>query len=664
MHERARAPGGAGLFGWWRRATAATLPSQETASLSAELQVMLVEYQALRDDERATANSQAALASVFVALLAGLFAILVGDCRFRAATRGEASCYELNQAVYVVAPALPFAVLTYIVMLGLQITLKSFYLRGIENEIRKQMTRELDAIPEVSVASGTELLLALTSPRRGRVGYRAMLIFLAVSFIIAMGGWMTFVVVELEGVVARVVLLAIYGPLLLLLVHEGIAGNHGGRTLLGGAARRLARSPEYPRLSRFAPDPARRTGRRTWPYLLLPRPADLVKWLFVPIAAVVGVLHGAADPATRVPLPWAVATWLVFEYLVYQARYQWNDIRGVGDDMAHPAAAARSRLPAGDRGPRAAVLISAVVALVRLALAAVFALVIAPPQVAHLLALAAAAVWALAAVYEWLRARRAGWALWLVVGGGYAIRTAVGLALMGLVPSGDGLRPFLAYVVAAWAFGVVFVTMTWVIEAVGHCFGVLPGGLVHPGQPLSGKPHLLRLLPLAGIRAGVGAANRPSAASQRPLDRRCPVLSPWNLALLVALAAGAAAAAPTVRASAWLALAVAVPAIAVVLPAGALARWLAAACVVLIAGGAGAWTLEPGGAVGLVVTVALFLAVYCGFRGLSYVDLTGFVPALRAVIAVIARLPVRALRFAARWAVGRRTWDLLAGREP
>ena len=39
--------------------------------------------------------------------------------------------------------------------------------------------------------------------------------------------------------------------------------------------------------------------------------------------------------------------WLVLEFLIYPARYQWNDIAGVDSDQPHAEAGARSRLPVG-----------------------------------------------------------------------------------------------------------------------------------------------------------------------------------------------------------------------------------------------------------------------------------------------------------------------------
>ncbi len=229
-----------------------------------DLDVLLVDYQALRDDERAATASQAALASVFVALLAGLIVVLVGDCRFRgisdiAKARDAGSCYVLPDPVYLIAPALPFAVLAYIVMLGIQITIKSFYMRAIENEMRRYAPHPMTAIPQTLAASATELMLAVTSPRRGSRAYFALLFFVVITFGFALGGWVVFVAARI-GVGARIGMFAIYAPLLVLIVHQGFLVNTGGRNCCGG----LLRS-SHPETIRTFPssDLSALAGRRT-----------------------------------------------------------------------------------------------------------------------------------------------------------------------------------------------------------------------------------------------------------------------------------------------------------------------------------------------------------------------------------------------------------------
>lgn len=630
-----------------------------------ELDVLLSDYQALRDDERATTSSQAALASVFVALLAGLFAILVGDCRFRgpgaATARTSGGCYELAESVYVVAPALPFAVLAYIVMLGIQITLRSFYLRAVENEIRRYVSRPMSAIPEVTGASATELTLAITSPRRGSRAYLALLVYLVLTFVIALAGWSVFVSVQL-GTGARIAMLVLYGPLLLLIARQGFLVNTGGRKLLRNAAEKLA-TTDYPTMSAIMPTMPRRAAneRRMWSYLVLPRVQELIKWFFIPIAYFIGSL--VADVDVPISPLYAMLGWLVFEYLIYQARYQWNDIRGLTDDLRHPARSQRGRLPVTALGERKSVVLSGLVILAKMAIAVAVALQV--PRLTLPILVAATCTWGVAFVYERLRngannsvARAI--SIWLLVGAGYAVRTALGLALAGVSPHGPTLWQFLAFTVAAWSFGVAFVTLTWVIEATGHCFGG-PDPLLYPPGLLA-KPHLFQLLRFTGLQTRPACSSpQPEAETVRPLAHRAPLWSPWNAGLVAGVAVAVAGCVLTdwaaVAPITTLAVCTAAGVVATPSPKSRLAAaGISLAVVVPVCGVAAGWP----SAVAVGIALIAFLGVYVGFRQSCYADFRYFLQNLAKLLRDAGQLADEFRQMIVRWLVGGQTWQLMA----
>ncbi|MFJ7213323.1 hypothetical protein [Amycolatopsis sp. NPDC098790] len=637
--------------------------------MSAELEILLVEYQALREDDRGTSGSQSALASVFVALLAGLFAILVGDCRFRgaamAAAKSAGSCYDLPEPVYVAAPALPFAVLCYIIMLGTQVTIKSFYMRAIENELRRHRT-ELRAIPGILAGSATELVLAITSPRRGRRSYFVMLLFLTLSFAVALGGWVVFVALSLS-VPAMIAMFALYAPLLALLLQQGILANTGCRKLLHGAAEHLRNSRDYP-LTALAPEagPIHRPGERSLlSYLVLPRPLDTVKWTFIPIAYAVGAVTAGQWPGGSGLLA-AAAGWLVFEYLIYQGRYQWNDIRGLADDQNHPARRERGRLPVSRRGPLHSVALSTIVIVARAVLAVVIAFTVVPSPVSAVILISFAGVWVPAWLYEFLRAgtSRPGSravAIWLVVGVGYAVRASAGLALAGIVPHGQTAGTFFLFAAAAWAFGIVFVTLTWVLEAIGHCAQAADGTLEKPAG-LVAKPHLERLLRFTPFPSRSVPSADGSAASLRALTGKSAVVTPWNAGLVVATVCGIAACAH--GGQLLLTVAGGLAAGFVVLTPSVAGRWVVTVVTVAALGLTAASVGDWRGTTGATAVAGLFFVVYCVFRQSAYQDLRD---ALKKVGVGIASLKNRAGR-AATWLVmrlvGRRTWALVTGSAP
>ena len=87
----------------------------------------------------------------------------------------------------------------------------------------------------------------------------------------------------------------------------------------------------------------REGGRALTAYLAFPRPETWAKALIAPACFVL-----AATSTGRLG-DWKrfVVLWLVLEFLIYAARYQWNDIRGIDADLRHAERTARSRLPVG-----------------------------------------------------------------------------------------------------------------------------------------------------------------------------------------------------------------------------------------------------------------------------------------------------------------------------
>src|SRR3954454_2905160 len=93
-----------------------------------------------------------------------------------------------------------------------------------------------------------------------------------------------------------------------------------------------------------APSPgAKPTQRSMAGYLTMPRPGDLFKAALLPLTFAIGALTtGHID--THMCLR-ALVLIFALEFLIYPARYQWNDIRGFAADQRHPSAVERGRLP-------------------------------------------------------------------------------------------------------------------------------------------------------------------------------------------------------------------------------------------------------------------------------------------------------------------------------
>jgi hypothetical protein len=277
-------------------------------------------------------------------------------------------------------------------------------------------------------------------------------------------------------------------------------------------------------------------------YVALPRPKDTVKWMILPAGFVVGSAgRGLPDGGAVLE---AVVVWLALELLVYQARYQWNDIRGFEADQRHPDGD-RGRLPGPLERRRSRVAWSAATAVAKVVLAIGLCL-LAGTTAAWTIALLSAGVFALAAVYEGLRATSTGRSdeapspltpgivsIWVVIGGGYALRSLAGLGL-----AVDLTEPRLLLVTATltcWAFGIAWITSRWAVEATA--FSRVQDGRIQwqasSGHAREHQLALARWLP-STVPPGVRDLARWRAVRARPRWS-----APWLLA--GALATGSAA---------------------------------------------------------------------------------------------------------------------------
>lgn len=240
-------------------------------------------------------------------------------------------------------------------------------------------------------------------------------------------------------------------------------------------------------------------------YLMIPRRQEAaVKSWFVPVAW--AVVRFSSRGSARVSPLVALVAWLVFDLVVYQTRYMINDLADADVDRLHLAAALRGRLPGV---PSARFWASRVIA-VRLAVTAVAIALL--PSRARLPMMFATLALALATIaYESARrvirseatmgAPRLGAAhiaLFLLVGAGYGIRIGLGAALAG----GDSTVVGLS-IAFGWAFGVMFVMMTWILEGVG----LRDGG---DAEVLARKSHVRLLSSL--VEDGAGWSSRPLTA--------------------------------------------------------------------------------------------------------------------------------------------------------
>jgi hypothetical protein len=278
-------------------------------------------------------------------------------------------------------------------------------------------------------------------------------------------------------------------------------------------------------------------------YLLLPRAKDLFKGWIIVLTYALGLLTtGQVSTASVVR---AVLVASVVELLVYQARYQWNDVRGFVADQNHPSSSGRRRLPGPLIRARAHVAASCAVAAARLAITGVLIFAVPRLHLGGVLGFAIAGVFGAAIAYEVLRSLSTGQGgtasspiaagavlLWVTVGAGYAVRGLVGLGLA--VDLWNRPTLLVAAAVTLWCYGIAFVTCRWAVEMTEFA-AIRDGRVAWQARADQAREHQLTLTRWIPSRAGDVA----DIVDWAPLRGRTSVTAPWNLAAVVA--GGAAA---------------------------------------------------------------------------------------------------------------------------
>lgn len=638
------------------RLQAARLDGQD-ASDAALLQVLLEDYSEGRDDERTWITVLATLIAVAFTLVGLLAAAVTQTCRFNPSK----SCTNVPDYLVGAAPLLPIALIAFTQMLGTASTFRHFYLRAIEEEIRQRLDASPAATSTIPPASYVDMTAELVSLRRGRMPYRILANLIVITVLLVFGGFAAYIGVHMDPV-TQVLMTAIYAPIVLLLAYENYYAGAGGRSMFSRMARQylIRRQAAGYTLNDVSTDsPASRQNKRSLvSYLILPRVAEWVKWAIAPGAFVVtawatGTFHWKQF----------ILVWLILEYLIYEARYQWNDIRGIHEDAKHPESTARLRLPDGTNARRN-ILASCLVGALRLGLALYIAALI------HLIAAVAlliGLVFGVAIAYEGLRtapanphpslrptARSA--AIWIIVGLGYAIRSGTGIWLGGLrlltLTAISGMLYFTA-------FGIMFVLLTWVLEAAAYC-STDGGESLFPAPELAAKPHIAILLRWTGWSVRRGTASLPGATVRVLKEKRGKLYAPWNVALFFGAGLGAIVGTGLARSNP------AAPAYGPVLAASLLgaillmvfsgfATRLVVTAVVAVALVGITWPVVHSPLTIIAAIPWIAIAVdYAFFRESSYRDVMDFGPKLASGLATAARA---LLLLALRLVVGRQTWQ-------
>jgi hypothetical protein len=628
------------------------------ASESKRLDVLLLDYEMAREDERSMISAITTTYGALVALLALLGAMITGG-------------KKISEPLLAAAPLLPLAVLAYVQMLGIQATVRSYYMRGLERELQKYVGAPIASLGQLPPASYVGVIIELISLRRGKIGYRLVANSILLIITTVFGGLTLYIGVRMIKLGSLQIIMAlVYIPAAILLVWESANGTLGGRRLFERIGRSyLDHHVGLPQIQPSAGGPSATEGiskseeRNLVSYLMFPRPEDLVKWLLAPAVYAVTAL------STGTWADWGrfVAVWLILEYLIYLARYQWNDIRGIREDTDHAEKRSRGRLPLG-LDPQKNVLVSVIVAALRLVAAITVGFVIGS---GILILTLVVAVLGIAIVYEFLRSRKttshgtpartppAAVAIWIVVSLGYAVRASIGFSYGGLSLTSPTALVGMASIAS---YGSLFVLLTWVLEATSYCRRD-PGELKSPRDDgarkaqwrhldgLVERPHLWALLRLVPIRTSPASEDNGDYCGNDPiLKERGQIVTPWNIALLISVSVGTVFGLLLTHVSSPLACTIAVlccvvGTVVIVLSRRTLSRSLGAIPIAISIAVIARLAHAHPFAVAAIPWTA-FTITYIGFRNSSYHDLKkmslamkGVGPGIKKCFAYLGKIP-------------------------
>jgi len=435
-----------------------------------QLEVLAADYEATREDQRQSLIREVALISAGIAVFAAYYYLIA-----------DKQAFLIERPLLAAAlPLAPYLIAGAFVFYSIDSTLRGYYIRALERAIHERLTIRSGLGNGVQLPSYGHLTFIVGSTRYSSapVWILGSLAFLAV---LALYGGSSLVVLSiLPTVVDRIAAGLFYGTLAGVLVWIFVRTTLQPRAFFLQALSSYSIAVKEP-LDRLLPRTILSVRRsRGLKYLMLPRVADLIKWTIFLLAWTTATTTYTILRDYDSTIVWQSAAraalfLLVFEFLVYQARYQWNDLRGAAQDREHVAVDDRRRLPENFERHSLAVLV------LRLLLAAYLVHLVfrqdtlAGPASLLAPAYAVAGLPLLFAIpYEIARSRSdrsdhtdrlhlVHLAIFVLVGLGYGLRAALGVYI-GASFEIDLIMLLVLFVAVTFAGGSD-VVMGWVLEA-------------------------------------------------------------------------------------------------------------------------------------------------------------------------------------------------------
>lgn len=480
-------------------------------------QEIIEELSECREDERASRNQIFTILTIVLALLTIAVAVLSGE---------KIATTKLQLMVNAFCTFMLCAAITHIANLGLLSTFRHFYVVELERKIHEIVKYDKDdffhwesiSTPLITfnykkILSGLPMLYSINNA----ITFFSILLvaiiyvlfiqlfmesFNVFNIIICTYFWIVFLVVIFTMFVSSTKNSEIYK-----LVKEKASERREGR----------AKSSNYVKNNSLV---------LIIKYFIYPRIADIQKNLFLVFGFVMGcIVICFIEPKTiefwKEAVKQFIFTWFIMDFLIYQARYQWNDIRGMFEDRNHPLKDKRKRLPeTGFMGDRALLMISILIMIFRI-LTAVILIFQYAGESRNAFFMCIFMLLVISIAYEYVRMKKTGILILFFVSLGYPLRFMMGF--VGACTCIDEIMqkyPLLIIaivfiLISAALFGEVFVSLTWLHEAIY---------LIKQGKPIKFYYNIL-----------IRQVDTQRIDKQFPMEYRDKIKTIWNTCFILSM---------------------------------------------------------------------------------------------------------------------------------
>lgn len=245
-------------------------------------------------------------------------------------------------------------------------------------------------------------------------------------------------------------------------------------------------------------------------YYVYPKGKDFQKLLLIPLGVITGIflVNGTISfELVITQMTNILITVFVIDILIYQSRYQWNDICGMDEDQK---AGKTDRLPIHILGKPRAVILSVTLILLKIT----FAILLCLARHYDFLLMFAILIGVIAVLYEFSRQRQYNKLIYIIVGLGYPLRFFSGLWSVWCDKQVSNISWYLVFalLMAYMAFGCFSVLLSWTHEAISE---------ETSGMQKFTKSYHVSLYNVVKDRDN---------GSHTPLNEAGKIMDPWNLA--------------------------------------------------------------------------------------------------------------------------------------